>query len=207
MKSGIITWVCTNSPSLATSPTPSVTGKSCMCLPNRLNNLEPVTSHKGRVRLSRQILLTYDLCIRLPVPAGMFSRGPRGCQAHSNRGVVKYHTLRLPDPNSSVIFSDESDELGWLIRIWMSPIERLIRKRRSPPNPDEPNWTRPKKSKAQPKVIIPNFICLNSTCRCILETECWESICCDTRPGTKDSDRGSFQISPLLPPRSTCTIM
>ena len=92
---------------------------------------------------SRQILLTYDLCIRLPVPAGAFSRGPRGCQAHPNQGVVKYHTLRLPDPNSSVNFSDEPDELGLLIRIWISPIERLIRKRRSPPNPEEPNRTRP----------------------------------------------------------------
>ena len=30
-----------------------------------------------------------------------------GCQAHPNQGVVKYHTLRLPDPNSSVNFSDE----------------------------------------------------------------------------------------------------
>ena len=36
--------------------------------------------------------------------------GPRGCQAHPNQGVVKYHTLRLPDPNSSVNFSDEPDE-------------------------------------------------------------------------------------------------
>ena len=66
----------------------------------------------------------------------------RGCQARPNQGVVKYHILRLPDPNSSVIFSDEPDELGWLIQIWMSPIERLIRQRRSP-NPDEPNRTRP----------------------------------------------------------------
>ena len=59
------------------------------------------------------------LCIRLPVPAGAsaFSRarGPRGFQAHPNQGVVKYHTLRLPDPNSSVNFSGElgePDELG-----------------------------------------------------------------------------------------------
>ena len=41
-----------------------------------------------------------------------FSRGPRGRQAHPDQGVVKYHTLQLPDPNSSVNFSDEPDELG-----------------------------------------------------------------------------------------------
>ena len=87
----------------------------------------------------------FDLWLMYTTPCGAFSREPRGCQAHPNQGVVKYHTLRLPDPNSSVNFSDEPDELGWLIRIWMSPIERLIRKRRSPPNPDEPNRTRPKK--------------------------------------------------------------
>ena len=59
-------------------------------------------------------VLTYDLCVRLPVtvPARAFSRGPRGCQAHPNQGVVKYHTLRLHDPNSSVNFLDEPDELG-----------------------------------------------------------------------------------------------
>ena len=86
------------------------------------------------------MIYVYD---SLPVPAGAFSRGPRGCQAQPNQGVEKYHTLRLPDPNSSANFSDEPNELGWLIRIWMSPIERLNRKRRSPPNPDESNRTRP----------------------------------------------------------------
>ena len=43
MKSGIITWVCTNSP---TARDASVTAKSCVCMPNWLNNLEPVTSHQ-----------------------------------------------------------------------------------------------------------------------------------------------------------------
>ena len=109
----------------------------------RWDELRCATVRLGSGWGSRQILLTYDLCIRLPVPAGAFSRGPRGCQAHPNQEVVKYHTLRLPGPNSSVNFSDEPDELGWLIRIWMNSIERLIRKRRSPPNPDEPNRTRP----------------------------------------------------------------
>ena len=105
--------------------------------------------HCATVRLgsgwgSCQILLIYDLCIRLPVPAGAFSRGPRGCQAHPNQGVAKYHTLRLPDPNSSVNFrmsrmsSDDSSGFGWaqsnasskdggVLQIRMSPIERALR--------------------------------------------------------------------------------
>ena len=42
MKSGIITWVCTNS---LTAPDVLCDYKSCVCMPNWLNNLEPVTSH------------------------------------------------------------------------------------------------------------------------------------------------------------------
>ena len=43
MKLGIITWVCTNCP---TAPDDLCDGKSCMCMPNWLNNLEPVTPHQ-----------------------------------------------------------------------------------------------------------------------------------------------------------------
>ena len=43
MKSGIITWMCTNSP---TAPNALCDCKSCVCMPNWLNNLEPITSHQ-----------------------------------------------------------------------------------------------------------------------------------------------------------------
>ena len=33
-------------PEYAYTPSFTVTAKSCMCMPNRLNNLEPITSHK-----------------------------------------------------------------------------------------------------------------------------------------------------------------
>ena len=57
--------------------------------------------------------------------AGAFSRGPRGygCQAHPKQGVVKYHTLRPPDPNSSVNFSDEPD----IIINRCKPESRMVR--------------------------------------------------------------------------------
>ena len=42
MKSGIITWVRTNSP---TAPDALCDCKSCVCMPNWSNNLELVTSH------------------------------------------------------------------------------------------------------------------------------------------------------------------
>ena len=43
MKLRIITWVCTNSP---TAPDALYECKSCVCMPNWLSNLEPVTSHQ-----------------------------------------------------------------------------------------------------------------------------------------------------------------
>ena len=42
MKSGVITCMCTNSPS---APPPPLGLNSCTCMQNWLNNLEPLTSH------------------------------------------------------------------------------------------------------------------------------------------------------------------
>ena len=43
MKPGMITWVCTNSPTASNTPCDC---KSCVWMPNYLNNLEPVISHQ-----------------------------------------------------------------------------------------------------------------------------------------------------------------
>ena len=54
MKSEIITGACTNSPTAPPPPPPPPRClcdiKSCMCMPNWLNNLEPVTSHQKNRR-------------------------------------------------------------------------------------------------------------------------------------------------------------
>ena len=74
MKSGIITWVCTNSP---TAPDALCDCKSCVCMPNWLNNLEPITSHqeiKGAAQSDYsqihlpQLYNVCALCITCPNP-------------------------------------------------------------------------------------------------------------------------------------------